>query len=172
MMTDVAAVKWALFDLLKSLDGLHGGQHHEGFHRIAQGLGYGCTKTWRTRTMSDPAKWQLFALLKTLDSIHDGQHHDAFAAIAQGLNLELPVMAPLPDQGPDSEAEAGEQESQQERVLQFLGSQPEPATLGRIVAELNANRWTVNSTLHRLLKKGSIEHVGHDAWKIAAPAPP
>ncbi len=54
-------------------------------------------------------------------------------------------------------------------MLQFLATKTEPATLGRIVAELNANRWTVNSALYRLLKKGNVEHVGHDAWKIAAP---
>ena len=93
--------------------------------------------------------------------------------IAQGLGLELPSVALPPDPSPDSEDEAdGEQESQQDRVLQFLASQTEPATLGRIVAELNANRWTVNSTLHRLLKKGNVEHVGRDAWKIAAPVKP
>jgi hypothetical protein len=96
------AVKWALFDLLKSLDALHGGQYHEGFQRIAQGLGYGCTKTWRTRTMSDPAKWAVFDLLKALDTIHGGQHHERFARITQGLGLELPVVAtPAPDQTPD-----------------------------------------------------------------------
>jgi hypothetical protein len=120
------------------------------------------------------AKWGLFSLLKALDAIHGGQHHETFARISwDDLNLELPVLPPPPDPAPDGEDEAaGEQESQQDRVLQFLESQTEPATLGRIVAELNANRWTVNSTLHRLLKKGNVEHVGRDAWKIAASVEP
>jgi hypothetical protein len=121
--------------------------------------------------MPDAAKWSLYDLLKTLDAIHGGEYHAEFARAAQTLGLELPATSPPLDPAPDSEAD-GEQESQQGRVLQFLGSQTEPATLGRIVAELNANRWTVNSTLHRLLKKGNVEHVGRDAWKIAAPVEP
>jgi hypothetical protein len=121
----------------------------------------------------DAPKWGLFDLLKVLDTLYDGQYHTEFVRIAQGLGLELPAVAPPPDQDPDSEDEGdGEQESQQDRILEFLGSQTEPVTLGRIVAELNANRWTVNSTLHRLLKKGNVEHVGRDAWKIAAPVEP
>ena len=32
------AAKWSLFDLLKALDTIHNGQHHEVFWRIAQGL--------------------------------------------------------------------------------------------------------------------------------------
>ena len=32
------AAKWGLFDLLKALDTIHGGQHHEVFTRIAEGL--------------------------------------------------------------------------------------------------------------------------------------
>jgi len=31
------AGKWMLFDLLKMLDVIHGGQYHEGFARIAEG---------------------------------------------------------------------------------------------------------------------------------------
>jgi hypothetical protein len=164
MMTDVAAVKWAVFDLLKVLDPLHDGLYHERFRRIAQDLGYGCTKTWRTRAMNDGPKWATFALLKTLDSFYAGELHDEFAAISSMLNLELPVLPP-------EDAANGEQESQQDRILSFLSAQTGPVTLARIIAELGANRWTVNSTLHRLLKKGNVEHVGRDAWKIAAPAP-
>ena len=33
------AAQWGLFDLLKVLDAIHGGQHHEAFQRIAEGLG-------------------------------------------------------------------------------------------------------------------------------------
>jgi hypothetical protein len=33
------AAKWMLFDLLKALDIIHSGQHHETFARIAEGLG-------------------------------------------------------------------------------------------------------------------------------------
>jgi hypothetical protein len=33
------AAKWGLFDLLKTLDAIHGGQHHEEFQRAAEGLG-------------------------------------------------------------------------------------------------------------------------------------
>ena len=32
------AAKWGLFDLLKALDTIHDGQHHEVFRRIAEGL--------------------------------------------------------------------------------------------------------------------------------------
>ena len=117
------------------------------------------------------AKFAIFDLLKTLDTFHDGELHGEFKRIAEGLGLELPAMAPPSDQASDGEAEADgvDPSSQQERVLQFLASQTEPVSLAQIVAELNANRWTVNSTLHRLLKKGNVEHVGRDAWKIAAP---
>ena len=37
MMPDAA--KCALFDLLKTLDSVHNGQHHASFARVAQGLG-------------------------------------------------------------------------------------------------------------------------------------
>jgi hypothetical protein len=166
------AVKWALFDLLRSLDALHGGQYHEGFQRIAQGLGYGCTKNWRTRAMNDAAKWAVFDLLKALDVIFTGRHHEKFARITEGLGLELPVVAPPPDPAPDSEDEAaGEQESEQDRIYQFLLAQTEPVSLARIITELGLKRWTATGTLNRLQRKGRIEHPGHDAWQIRKPAP-
>ncbi len=115
----------------------------------------------------DAAKWSLFDLLKTLDAIHAGEFHAEFARAAQGLGLELPVVAPPPDPAPDSEDEGdGEQESQQDRVYEFLAAQTEPVGLARIGASLGIKRWTINSALYRLLKKGSVEHVGHDAWRV------
>jgi hypothetical protein len=38
-MSDGTSAKWATFDLLKALDIIHSGQHHETFARIAEGLG-------------------------------------------------------------------------------------------------------------------------------------
>lgn len=38
-MRDIDEVKWALVDLLKLLDGIHGGLFHEEFSRIAKTLG-------------------------------------------------------------------------------------------------------------------------------------
>jgi hypothetical protein len=136
-----------------------------------------CRRTVPAMNDAVNAKFGLFGLLKLLDRYQGGELHDELAAIARDLGLELPAVAPPPDPrvehgaGSDGEAEAAGEvsESEQDRVLQFLATQPEPVSLAGIVAELNANRWTVNSTLHRLLKKGSVEHVGHDAWKIAAP---
>ncbi len=122
----------------------------------------------------DAAKWSLFDLLKTLDTIHAGEFHDEFARAAQGLGHELPAVAPPPDPAPDSEDEIGGEvpESEQDRVYQFLAAQTEPVGLAQIVAGLGIKRWTINSALYRLLKKGSVEHVGRDAWKIAAPVEP
>jgi Mn-dependent DtxR family transcriptional regulator len=57
-------------------------------------------------------------------------------------------------------------ESEQDRVYQFLSAQTEPVALARIIAELGIKRWTVTSILHRLLKRGSVEHAGRDAWQI------
>jgi hypothetical protein len=162
MMTDVAAVKWAVFDLLKVLDPLHDGRYHGEFRRIAQDLGYGCTKTWRTRAMNDGSKWATFALLKTLDSFYAGELHDEFAAISSLLGLELPVLPP--------EAEAnGEQESQQDRILQFLAAQTEPVSLARIIAELGIKKWSATSALYRLQRQGRIEHPARDCWQILKP---
>jgi hypothetical protein len=115
-------------------------------------------------------KFATFDLLKALDVIFGGQHHETFARIAEGLGLQLPVMAPPPDQGSDSEDEAAGEVP--DRICDFLAAQTEPVGLAQIVAGLNANRWSINSALHRLLKKGSVEHVGRDAWKIAAPVEP
>jgi hypothetical protein len=117
--------------------------------------------------MPDATKWALFDLLKVLDTVHGGQLHSEFSRIAQGLGLELPSVAPPPDPAPDSEDEAdGEQESEQARVYEFLAAQTEPVGLARIVAGLRIKRWTINSALYRLLKNGSVEHVGHDAWRV------
>jgi hypothetical protein len=107
--------------------------------------------------LNDPVRWAVIDMLRSLDRFHDaGELHAEFVRIAGTLGIELPAVVPPSDPALDSEDEIDReaQASEQDRVLKFLGSQTEPATLGRIVAELNANRWTVNSTLHRLLKKG------------------
>lgn len=38
-MRDTDEVRWALIDLLKLLDAIHGGQFHDEFNQIAQKLG-------------------------------------------------------------------------------------------------------------------------------------
>jgi hypothetical protein len=50
-------------------------------------------------------------------------------------------------------------------VYRFLAAQTEPVGLARIVAELGIKRWTVNSVLYRLLKRGNVEHPGRDVWR-------
>ena len=57
-------------------------------------------------------------------------------------------------------------ESEQDRVYRFLSAQTEPVGLARIIAELGIKRWTVTSILYRLLKRGSVEHAGRDAWQV------
>ena len=115
------------------------------------------------------AKFAIFDLLKVLDTFHDGELHGELKRVAAGLNLELPAMAPPPDQGPDGEAETDGEVLASERICQFLESQTEPVSLAKIIAELDLRRWTATGTLNRLQRQGRIEHPGYDAWQIRKP---
>jgi hypothetical protein len=118
--------------------------------------------------LNDPVRWAVIDLLKMLDRSHGGREHAELLRIAQTLGVEIPPVDLVPDPAPDGEAEADGEvpESEQERVYQFLAGQTELVGLARIVAGLGIKRWTINSALYRLLKKGSVEHVGHDAWRV------
>jgi hypothetical protein len=114
--------------------------------------------------MNDGPKWATFALLKTLDSFYAGELHDEFAAISSLLGLELPALPPE-DEAND------EQESQQDRILQFLAAQTESVSLARIITELGLKKWTATSSLTRLQRKGLVQHAGYDRWLIRPPSP-
>jgi len=120
--------------------------------------------------LNDPVRWAVIDLLKTLDRSHGGREHAQLLRIAQTLGVEIPPVDPGPDPAPDGEETDGEAEGNgqgsEDRVYRFLAAQTEPVGLARIGASLGIKRWTINSALYRLLKKGSVEHVGHDAWRV------
>ncbi len=64
------------------------------------------------------------------------------------------------------EAQVVQRESDQDRIYQYLVAQKEPVRLTEIVHELDIKRYTVSKTLNRLARKGSVEHVGRDAWRV------
>jgi hypothetical protein len=109
--------------------------------------------------LNDPVRWAVIDLLKALDRSHGGREHAELLRIAQTLGVEIPPVAP------EDEAD-GEQESEQDRIHEFLGRQPGPVTLARIIAELGVKKWTATNALYRLQRKGRVEHAGHDAWQI------
>ena len=161
--------KFAVFDLLKVLDVIFDGRHHEVFRHIA----------WDNLNLALPAlpppppdppapapgsKAEAAGLPSDptpcpepeVDSVADS------AADSSGVPAE-PEASRVADSG--GAGSAARRESEQDRVLRFLAAQTEPVGLSRIVVELGIKRWTVNSVLYRLLKRGSVEHPGRDVWR-------
>ena len=68
------------------------------------------------------------------------------------------------------EAQEVKRETEQDKVYRYLLEQAEPVKLSQIVAELGIKKWTVSSILYRLLRKGAVEHAGHDAWQLRQPS--
>jgi hypothetical protein len=150
------AAKWGLFDLLKALDAIYGGQHHEVFRRIAEGLGLALPAL--PPPPPDPALGGEAEADSEADSCAKGCLKDPPAVLSRDRGQRHgQISGGVPEV---------KRESEQDRVYRFLSAQTEPVALAQIIAELGIRRWTVTSILYRLLKRGSIEHAGRDAWQI------
>jgi hypothetical protein len=64
------------------------------------------------------------------------------------------------------DAQTVRQETAQSRIFNYLREQQEPSSVNEIFGELQVNKWTVQTLLGRLRKRGAVERVGRGKWQV------